>query len=125
MARILVVDDDRKVRNAFRRVLESEGYEVAFAEDGVQGLQLYRDGGADLIITDLFMPGGGGVEMIMALKRDFPDVKIIAISGGGPTFSAESYLDVAESIGATRIFTKPIGRVELLTAVREQLKKPA
>jgi CheY-like chemotaxis protein len=122
MARILVVDDDRQIRSAFKRVLEGEGYEVAFAEDGIQGLRLYREAGADLVITDLFMPRGGGVELIMALKRDHPDVNIIAISGGGPTFSAESYLDVAESIGAARVFTKPVGRFELLAAVRAHLK---
>jgi len=83
MARILLIDDDAPVRRTLRKMLERQGYEVEEAPDGKAGLTLYQENPADLIITDLIMPEMEGIETIMELRRRFPDVKIIAMSGGG------------------------------------------
>ena len=116
MARILVVDDDRPIRTALRAVLESADYEVAEASDGEEGIRLYRQQKADLIILDIIMPEKEGIEATMEFKRDFPDVKIIAISG-----SEERYLDMAEDLGALRAFSKPFKPQEVLEVVKELL----
>ncbi len=121
MARILVVDDDIQILEMLRQTLEREGYEVIGSPDGKEGLRLYREAPTDLIITDLIMPEKEGIEMIMELRRDFPDVKIIAISGGGRV-GPENYLSIAKQLGAMHTFTKPVGREELLGVVRELLK---
>ena len=117
---VLVIDDEPQVRSMLKQLLEKQGYEVNEACDGKEGIRLYRESPTDLIITDLVMPEKEGIEMIMGLKRDFPDVKIIAISGGGRTES-ESYLQMAKQLGAVRIFSKPIDREGLLKAVGELL----
>jgi len=85
VARILVIDDDRKLREVISRALERAGYDVLEADDGEAGIRLYREHGADLIITDIFMPERDGLETILQLRRESPGVKIVAISGGDST----------------------------------------
>jgi YesN/AraC family two-component response regulator len=85
MANILIIDDDQQILNMLSQILKRAGYGVVEALDGKQGLKLYRENPTDLIITDIIMPEKEGLETIMELQRDFPDVKIIAISGGGIT----------------------------------------
>ena len=85
MARILIIDDDEQVRRYLRKILEAQGHEVVAASDGKLGIELCREEPTDLIITDIFMPEKEGLETIGELRRDYPDVKIIAISGGGRT----------------------------------------
>jgi YesN/AraC family two-component response regulator len=82
----------------------------------------YREKPADLIITDLIMPNKDGIGMIIDLKKEFPEVKIIAMSGGGVN-RPEGYLDGAKKLGANRTLTKPIDRDKMLTAVKETLKE--
>jgi len=118
MPLILIIDDDNKVRGMLRQTLERAGYDVLDAPDGKEGINLYRKDPVDLVITDLIMPEKEGIETIIELKRDFPDVKIVAISGGGQ-IDSEEYLHMAEKLGAQRTFTKPFELKELLEAVRE------
>ena len=118
MARILIIDDDVQILDMLRQTLEREGYEVVDAPNGKEGIRLYREDPADLIITDIIMPEKEGIEIIVELKRDFPNVKIIAISGGGQ-IGSEEYLRIAKGLGALRTFTKPVEREELLGAVQE------
>jgi CheY-like chemotaxis protein len=120
MKRILVIDDDVQVRQMLKQTLERAGYEVVDAADGAQGIRLYRDEPTDLIITDILMPEKEGIETIMELKRDFPDVKIIAISGGGRV-DPGTYLETARQCGTDRTFTKPFDRAELLEAIQQLL----
>ena len=94
MARILVIDDDDQILRTLHQVLEMEGHEVVDASNGKEGIKLFRENGADLIITDIVMPEKEGLETIMELRRDFPDIKVIAISGGGRV-DPESYLTLA------------------------------
>ena len=120
MARILVIDDDDLIRKLVSKTLERAGYEVAASADGRDAARLYRREPADLIITDLFMPEKEGLEVIMELRRESPDVKIIAISGAG-SLGPTGYLEVARMIGASRTLAKPFGEKELLAAVGELL----
>ena len=121
MARILIIDDESQIRSMLRLMLERVGYEVIEAADGMEGIRQYRDNPADLIITDLIMPNKDGIGMIIELKKEFPKVKIIAMSGGGVN-RPEGYLDGAKKLGATRTLTKPIARDEMLNAVKDTLK---
>lgn len=120
MSRILVIEDEEEIRTMLCQVLEDEGYDVEEAADGMEGIELYRKNPADLIITDMIMPKKEGMETIMDLKLEFPNVKIIAISGGG-RIGPEPYLEVAEGLGAERVFTKPFRITELLEAIQRIL----
>ena len=123
MARILVIDDDGQVRGAIRRILERAGHTVLDAADGEAGIRVYRERPADLIITDIFMPERDGIETIQQLRREFPGVKIIAISGGDRTRTVDLRKD-AELLGASRTLRKPFELTELLEAVSELLGEP-
>ena len=118
MPRVLVVDDDEDVREMLRQMLERQGYEVTTAADGKEGIARYREALVDLIVLDIVMPEKEGLETIMELRRDSPEVKIIAISGGG-RIGPQSYVEVARALGAQRAFTKPLDRKEFLAAVGE------
>ena len=120
MARILIIDDEPQMRAMLRQMLERAGYEVMDAPDGDEGIRLYRQDQADLIIMDILMPEKEGLETIMELRNDFPDVKIFAVSGGGRRGKL-NYLSYASDFGALRTFTKPFEREELLRAVEEVL----
>jgi CheY-like chemotaxis protein len=117
MPRILIIDDEEQVRAVFREMLERSGYEVFEAANGKEGLRLQREKSADLIITDIIMPEKEGLETIRELLRGFPEVKIIAVSGGG-RIGPDQYLDVAKKLGAARTFNKPVNLKELLQAVQ-------
>ncbi len=108
------------IRKMLRKVFEKEGYEVEDAIDGKHGIKLHRESPADLIITDLIMPEKEGIETIREFKKDYPDVGIIAISGGGRV-SSESYLRLAKDMGAKYTFSKPVNNEELLNAARDLL----
>ena len=116
MAQILIIDDEEPIRIVFRDILERAGHEVEDAADGEQGIIVQRDNPADIIITDIIMPGKEGLKTIMELRREFPSVPIIAISGGGQ-IPAEEYLYLARRFGAAYTFIKPISPQELLAAV--------
>jgi YesN/AraC family two-component response regulator len=123
MASILIIDDDSQILEMLRQILERERYHVTEASNGKEGLRRYRENPADLIITDIIMPEKEGIEIIIELKRDYPYVKIIAISGGC-RIDPEQYLDMAKKLGAQRTFAKPVERKDLLDAVRNILQSP-
>ena len=81
MARILVIDDEADMRGLLEETLQSAGHEVSLAADGEEGMKRFRARPADLVITDLYMPGQEGLETIMQLRREFPSVAIMAMSG--------------------------------------------
>ncbi len=118
--RILIIEDEDQIRMMLRQVLEEAGYEVADAPDGVEGIRLFLEKPADLIIMDMIMPKKEGMETILDLKSEHPSVKIIAISGGGQ-IGPRPYLEVAQALGAARAFMKPFRIEALLLAVRELL----
>jgi CheY-like chemotaxis protein len=124
MESILIIDDEAQIRSMIRLILEREGYVVAEAPDGIEGIRLFRQNPADLIITDLIMPNKDGIGMMIELRKEFPDVKIIAMSGGGLN-RPEGYLAGAKKIGALHTLAKPINRQELLRIVKDTLKDGA
>jgi CheY-like chemotaxis protein len=118
MSCVLVIDDDENVLALMRTMLEREGYDVLDTPDGGKGMKLCRCRHVDLVITDIIMPDMEGLEVIMGLRREMPDVKIIAVSGGGHIQPGD-YLKLASVLGANTTLTKPFTRSELVNAVRE------
>ncbi len=116
MASILVIDDDKQVRTLLRRILEQEGYHVVEAHDGRQGIHYCRERPIDVVITDIFMDHQEGLETIRVLHRDFPQIKVIAITGGT---GDRNFLEDAIAFGAEWVFTKPLALDQVLAAVRE------
>jgi len=105
LAYILVMEDERIIQTIIRRYLEREGHEVVIAGDGEEGIKLYNERPADLVLTDIIMPKKEGIETIRDLKKISPDVKIIAMSGGGK-IDSEDYLDLAAKFGVKATFIK-------------------
>ena len=122
MARIILIEDSNNLRGILKKTLEYEGHEVLEAQDGKAGEKLYRKGCPDLVITDIIMPNKDGIETIIELRRDFPGIKILAISGGG-RIGSEHYLNMAKSLGAHDILGKPFKQNDLLKSVRKLLKQ--
>ncbi len=122
MKRILVVDDEEQIRTMLTQMLEQEGFEVHTAENGEHGMELVGRYTFDLIITDMIMPVKDGLKFIMELVRDYPDQRILAISGGG-AIKAERYLTMAGYLGDIATLEKPFKRDVLLANVQQQLDK--
>jgi len=120
LKRILVVDDEQQMRAMLTQLLEQKGFAVDVAQNGKEGLELMSKQAFDLVITDMIMPVKDGMVFIMELARDFPKLKIIAISGGG-AIEAERYLSVAEMLGNVKTLEKPFSLETLLDLVRKAL----
>ena len=123
MARILVVDNEELARFTIRDILETAGYEVDEATNGNEAIESQSANPFDLIITDIVMPEKDGVETTIKLKHDYPDLKIIAISGRRTKNldCIKLYLQLAEESGADRILAKPFSDEELLERVNDCL----
>jgi CheY-like chemotaxis protein len=109
--RILVIDDDAAIRALLRLVLEEAGYEVTEAVNGMEGLQCYQADPADLVITDLMMPGMDGLELMQALQRETPPPVLMAMSG------EQAALTQARAL-TPYTFAKPLSLEQILEAVR-------
>lgn len=116
MARILVVDDEELVRFSLRAMLEAQEHTVHEASDGNEATEIMKEHDFDMAIVDIFMPEKEGTETIMELRRDYPDLKVVAISGGGQTGDL-AYLKVAEAFGAHMVLPKPLTESDLEVAV--------
>ena len=123
MARILIIDDDDQFRAMLRKMLERAGYnDIEDTAEGKVGVKLFRQNPFDLVVTDIVIPDKEGIEIIIELNRDYPGIKIIAISGGGK-IGPESYLEMAKSLGASITLEKPFGQSDLIDAVKELLSE--
>ena len=120
MARVLVIDDNPDIRALLREAFELHGYDVEVAHNGRVGLRLMHEHRVDVVITDIFMPEQDGIETILELRRDFPSVKIIAMSGGGTTGNL-TYLPAAQQLGAVHSVSKPFDCLEVVATVRQLL----
>jgi YesN/AraC family two-component response regulator len=119
MSKILVVDDERSIRFSFEIFLSDAGYEVQSATDGDKAIRIQREWQADLVITDIVMPEEDGLGLIRALRKEFPQTRIIAISGA--LFESDCHLKAAELLGAAQVLLKPITKDQLLQVVAENL----
>jgi PAS domain S-box-containing protein len=119
--RILLIDDDDSFRTMLRLTLIHFGYTVIEARNGKEGLALFKEANADLVITDIVMPEKEGLEVVMELRtKQVPPVKIIAISGGGRGTTAEN-LHMAALLGAAKVLAKPFPNEALIAAINELL----
>lgn len=122
--RVLVIEDDEDFRDLVLRWFRNCGIEASGAANGAQALALQRAQPAPVIVTDIFMPEMEGIETIHNLRREFPEVKIIAMSGRDSRMKFDVF-DVARQVGAVRTFKKPFRFEELVAAVRELGAPPA
>jgi DNA-binding NtrC family response regulator len=123
MANILLLDDDDQLRTALRRMLEEAGHKVIEADEGLKAIRLYRQHQVDLLISDLFMEGKEGLETIFDLHREFPHLRIVAMSGGDSKGKVDM-LPLAKRFGAVKTLNKPFDKQVLLTTVEEVLAAP-
>jgi DNA-binding response OmpR family regulator len=123
MAKILVLDDEASIVLMIKKMLEKAGHEVDMALNGKDGMILFEQNKPDLLITDIIMPEKEGLETIFELRQKYPDLKIIAISGGG-RISPEGYLPGAKLLGADMVFQKPLDQKEFVQAVATLLNEP-
>jgi CheY-like chemotaxis protein len=130
MQRILIIDDERDVRDSVKGVLDLAGYEAVTAENATDALEQLGRTATDLVITDIIMPKINGVQAIQSIRKAFPLVRIIAISGGGnfgvagyqpAAIATNAYLASAEEAGAHLVLTKPFEAEDLLQAVEQLL----
>ena len=128
MTRVMIIDDEEDIRIILKEVFSRAGFDVVVASDGNEGLNMLREQPADLVITDIIMPGSDGVETAYDIRMEFPKTKIIVMSGGGniapvdyepSAISTTAYLASAEAVGADLTITKPFDRDELIKAARE------
>lgn len=119
--KVLVVDDKPDICEFMHAALESAGYEVRTATEGEEALMLQRARPADLLITDIFMPGREGMETIASFKADFPRIRIIAMSAGGGTRRHDFLVD-ASLVGADATLHKPFDVQTLLETVGRVLR---
>ena len=118
MARILIVEDEHTGQVILGTILEGAGHRVCFAMDGLRAFDLYVKKRIDIVVTDLYMPNGDGVEFIGTLRAAFPEALVIAVSGKG-----QHLLDAAKSKGAFLTPSKPVDPQELIEAIAEAVPR--
>ena len=117
--KILIVDDNEQIRSVLSQLLEADGYIVDTADDGDSGIKKFLQMRPDLIIADIYMPRVPGTQMIADIKLNFPNAKVIVLSGGSARAKTTYTLD--ESLGIQKILSKPITHQALQEAVLEVL----
>ncbi|MDD2228622.1 MAG: response regulator [Candidatus Cloacimonetes bacterium] len=120
MTKILVIEDDSSFRNVLVQMLSRAGYDVRQAGDGNQAVEVCTEFLPDLVLTDIIMPDKEGLETIQDLLTLSPNLKIIAMSGGGK-FGPDSYLPLAQKLGAKATLQKPFMREELISTIQDVL----
>lgn len=121
MTKILVIEDNPIVRNTMMRILQSAGYTVITAKDGLHGVDMFRKEQPDLVITDIIMPQQEGIGTIREILAEHPGTKIIAISGGGRIGNTD-FLQIARKMGALDALQKPFDPDDLLVRIGNCLK---
>jgi two-component system chemotaxis response regulator CheY len=138
MKKILVIDDNPDILELVSETLEEAGYQVKTANDGIEGVQIFKEYLPQLLITDITMPGKDGLEVIIELRDEFPDLMIMAISGNYDSSISmkaakvfheredddpEYFLDAADELGADYVLEKPFSNKELIRIVKELMAK--
>jgi len=128
VTRVLIIDDEEDIRVVLKEVFQRAGYDVDVASNAEDGLSVMRERRADLAVIDVIMPGKDGVEAAYEIRMEFPNTRIIVISGGGnvapldyepDAITTSAYLASASAVGADLTLTKPFDRMELLEAARK------
>ena len=121
MKKILVIEDNPMVRNTLTRILQTGGYTVVTANDGLQGIDLFKKEDPDLVISDIIMPQQEGIATIRQILAERPEAKIIAISGGG-RIGHTDFLLIARQMGAKDVLPKPFDPEDLLDRITKCLE---
>ena len=116
-AEVLIIDDDVAILHSLTVLLQTNDIPIAIARDGLEGLALFRKLSPKVVLTDILMPEQDGIGVIMAMRRERPDVKIIAMSGGG-RIGKSDFLTVAKKLGADAVIAKPFDVDELIGLIR-------
>lgn len=119
MAKILVIDDERIIRERLKRLLELDGFEVVAAEDGARGLEIFKKMRPQVALVDIKMPGVGGIEVLETMRKESPGTEVILITGHG---GVETAIQALRN-GAFDYLTKPIDYDELLIGIQKALAK--
>jgi len=120
MARILVLDDDGASRDFARLILARAGHDVLEADDGRNARRMVRKHDVNVVITDIYMPGADGLEVILALREEHCACRILAVSGGGSRRDL-GMLDYARKFGADAALAKPLPAARLNDSVNSLL----
>ena len=116
MVKVLLVEDDEAVRDMLSQMLVRASHEVETAADGEDALLALQRFHPDVLVTDIIMPKKSGTELISEVRKNHPEMEIIAISGGGRA-DPIGYLDLSEDLGAAVSFAKPVDSSALLMAI--------
>ena len=117
--RIIVIDDDEFVRAILCEVLERWNYQVFGASNGQHGIEIIEGEKPDIVITDIIMPEKEGIETILEIRKKYPDIKLVAISGSDRGASNINYLDMARNLGANHALQKPIDLDQLKIVLKD------
>ena len=110
---ILIADDDLLVQKTLNFSLEEAGYTVGLAKNGQEALRYIEARSPSAVLLDVFMPESDGLEALLTVKKQFPDVKVIVMSGGGIKGHYE-FLSMAKKFGADDVLRKPIHARDLM-----------
>ncbi len=122
---VLVADDEESIRLLLERLLREAKHTVVCAGSANEAIAAFRGQRFDLLITDVLMPDGDGLDLISALRQAQPKARILAISGGGRYVEGEDCLKMARGLGAHAIVTKPFGWEQLLAGIEQALAPAA
>lgn len=122
MLHILLIEDDAPIRELLTRMLVAAGHQVTTAANGAEGLRLWREQGADLVLTDIQMPGINGIEVMLQLRSYAPKLPVIAVSGGVRSRDLD-LLGTVGLLGAVGLLQKPFTSAALKAAIAEALKQ--
>jgi len=121
MARILIVDDEAEIRVMLNNIF-NDNYEIVEATNGVEAKKICDSTDVDLMITDIVMPEMHGVDLVLEIRRDHPDMPIIAMSGGGGVTGRFDYLKIVSLLGVEEVMQKPFEMSSLRKKVKELLE---
>ena len=115
----MIVDDELSFIEGLQKVLKLKGYCVDMADNGNTAIELLKSKTYEWVITDIIMPEVDGIELIIKLSKEYPDVRIIGISGGG-RISADIYLEAAQKLGAHKVLKKPFTTQQLINVIENK-----
>ncbi len=121
MATVLLIDDNESLRQVLDAVLSESGYDCLTAADGHEGWRQYQAHAIDIVITDIYMPEKDGLETILQMRRERPDLPIIAMTGSDASRLNFDPLLVADKFGANVCLQKPFKNEELIQQIETLL----